>query len=159
MASGDLSESQQSQRQNLESVGFRQIIRQICETWLVSYSFLDQQQKFPPSSLEHRKGLSPCDSFNTCQMLGNIYCLSASMIFQPKMSAAKETSSSKRFVFFLECDSLLEGGYHRTRKQNSNGTNQTSPSQANDQDPKLPLSSHQPKKVQFYNIHHILLHF
>ncbi len=37
--------------------------------------------------------------------------------------------------------------YHQTRNQKL-GTNQTSPSQANDQDSQLPFSPHEPKRKQ-----------
>ena len=85
---------------------------------LLFYSFVDQQQKFLPASMEHRKGLGCRDSFNSSQMLRKIssylsylYCLFASLIFQPKMSQKKYLLQKASF-FFWECDSeSLEGGY------------------------------------------------
>ena len=133
MSSVDLSESQKDskrERQNLESVGFCQIIWQICETWPVFSSFLDQQQKFPPSSLEHRKCLSPNDSF--IQFVSNA---GKQLLFICEFDFPTKNVSCKRKIFFQEVlgrwlppnsppKIRIEPNQTSPRQENSHPTNQ-----------------------------------
>ena len=102
---------------------------QFPEIMLFFYSFLDQQQKFLPSSMEHRKGLSCRDSSVVSTAEKNII-ISLLFICEfdfPTKHVSKEHFYSKSLVircqlqkknffkkafFFWECDSeSLEGGY------------------------------------------------
>ena len=106
----------------------------------------------PESSMEkHRKGPSFRDS-------SHIFIVYLRVWFsKQKCQLQKKNLLQKGSFFFWSAIHSWKVATTKLATQNSNRTNQTSPSQANDQDPKLPFSSHQPTKRPV-TAHHIILH-